>query len=218
MSFRQALIGLCVAILAVIAGGIGGFLSHAYFEIWFDPVDGIQATNFATWTKIADGFRANFDMTKPQSYRAYYGENIGAGQTGISTADIVLRNFQLSGKMVGVKRKIVKTQEFVWSLSGYSNSERMALTQRGPLGGIGSLFVERTQDVDNNVYYVGYFLTEDYEPGSSQTQITQCPFVMMEQSVAAQKYPTADEAHSKIETLKSKCGLYSLPQWRAGAP
>ncbi len=218
MTLRQALIGVGVAILAVIAGGIGGFLSHAYFEIWFDPVDGVRATDFSTWSKIADGFRANFDMTKPQSYRAYYGENVGAGKTEISSADIVLRNFQLSGKIVGLKKKMMKSSDAVWSLSGYSNSERMVLIQRGPLGGIGSLFVERTQDHDNNVYYFGYFLTEDYEPGSSQKQITQCPFVMMEQAVAVQKYPTADEARNKIETLNGKCGVYAAAvadRWRA---
>jgi hypothetical protein len=44
-------------------------------------------------------------------------------------------------------------------------------------------------------FYFGYFLTEDYEPGAAEKTITQCPFVMMEESVAAARYPIAEKAH-----------------------
>ena len=218
MSFKGALVGVGIAILAVIAGGIGGFLSHAYLEIWFDPVEGFKTTDFSTWAKIADGLRASFDLTEPQSYRAYYGENAGAGVTEISTADIVLRNFELSGKLVGVKRKQLNGKTEDYSLSGYSNSERMVLTQRGPRGGIGNFFLEKTQDKDNNLFYFGYFLTEDYEPGATQKTVTQCPFVMMEEFVAAARYPTSVEASNKIEMLKNKCTQYQFPTWQTASP
>jgi hypothetical protein len=134
VSLKGALIALAIAVLAVIAGGIGGFLSHAYLEIWFDPVEGVQATNLATWPKLADGLRGNFDLTDPQSYRAYYGENAGDGVTEISTAKIVLRNFQLSGRLIGVKQKEVNGKIELYSLSGYSNSERMGSCTEGSKG------------------------------------------------------------------------------------
>lgn len=214
MTLKGALSTLGVAVLAVIAGGIGGFLSHAYLEIWFDPIEGVKLTDFATWDKIPEGLRASFDLTEPQSYRAYYGENAGGGITEVSTADMVLRNFELSGKLVGVKRKEINGKTEVYTLSGYANSERMVLVQRGRKGGIGNFFLEKTQDINNNFFYFGYFLTEDYEPGATQKTVTQCPFVMMEQSVAARYYPTSAEASAKIGILKNKCTQYPFPLWQ----
>jgi hypothetical protein len=214
MTFRAALVSVGIAFLAVIAGGIGGFLSHAYLELWFDPVEGIQLTHLETWAKIPDGLRASFDLTQPEKFRAYYGENAGNGVTEISTADIVLRNFERSGKLVGVKRKLINNSPVVYSLTGYANSERMVLTQRGPMGGIGSYFVVKTQDHDSNIFYFGNFLTEDYEPGSAQKTVTQCPFVMMDEAVATAHFPTAAEASSKIAALKSKCSQYQFPTWQ----
>jgi hypothetical protein len=218
VSLKAALIGLAIAVLAVIAGGIGGFLSHSYLEIWFDPVEGVQVTNLATWPKLADGLRATFDLTDPQSYRAYYGENAGDGVTEISTAKIVLRNLQLSGRLIGIKQKEVNGKTEVYSLSGYSNSERMVLVQRGRKGGIGNFFVQKTQDKDSNIFYFGYFLTEDYEPGAAEKTITQCPFVMMEESVAAARYPIAEKAHDKIGMLSSKCKQFQFPVWQTASP
>lgn len=214
MTLRVALIGLGVAILAVVAGGIGGFLSHAYLEIWFDTVDEVKATDLATWGKIADGLRASFDMTLPHAYRAYYGENAGGGRMEISSADILLRFFSISGKIVGLKKKVINDKPVIYSLAGYANSERMVLTQRGPLGGIGNLFVQKTEDENTDVYYFGYFLTEDFEPGATQKTVTQCPFVMMEQTTANRKYPNAAEAAAKIDILKGKCAEYQFPAWK----
>jgi hypothetical protein len=214
MTLRAALISVVIAFLAVIAGGIGGFLSHAYLELWFDPVEGIQLTDFTTWAKIADGLRASFDLTQPERFRAYYGENAGNGVTEISTADIVLRNFERSGKLVGIKRKLINNSPAIYSLSGYANSERMVLTQRGPKGGVGSFFAVKTQDQDSNIFYFGNFLTEDYEPGSSQKTVTQCPFVMMDEAVATAHFPTSAEASSKIAILKNKCSQYQFPAWQ----
>ena len=129
-------------------------------------------------------------------------------------AEIVLRNFELSGKLIGVKRKQVNGKTELYSLSGYSNSERMVLVQRGRKGGIGNFFVEKTQDKDSNIFYFGYFLTEDYEPGATQKTVTQCPFVMMEESVAAAYYSTPTNASNKIEMLKNKCTQYQFPVWQ----
>src|ERR1700690_588863 len=84
------------------------------------------------------------------------GEWWGGGVTEISMAEIVLRNFELSGKLIGVKRKQVNGKTELYSLSGYSNSERMVLVQRGRKGGIGNFFVEKTQDKDSNIFYFGY--------------------------------------------------------------
>ncbi len=217
MSIRTALKATAWACVAVIAGGIGGFLSHAYLELWFEPVEGIELTNLKTWPHIPEGFRASFDLTQPQIYRAYYGENAGAGKTEISMALLVLRNFELSGKIVGSKTKQVDNKTFTYSINGYANSERLVLAQRGPAGGIGTFFLEKTQDADNNIFYFGYFLTEDYEPGSTHKQVTQCPFVMMDEALAKTKYPTTNEAYNRFDVLKNKCGKYDFPAWAVAA-
>lgn len=199
-----------IAILAVVGGGIGGFLSQAYLEVWFDNVPDFKITDLATWPSIAKGFSAKFDVTRPQLYRAYYGENAGDPETTtkISTADFALRTFQITGKVIGSKTKDGKT----YIISGHSNPDHLVLTQRSPFGGVGTYLLKNTRDNNNREFYFGYFFTEDFKKaGSDELWITQCPFVMMDQSVGIQSYPTADAAKSAFGFLRTKCIEFKLP-------
>jgi len=206
----KALKATGIAILAVIAGGIGGFLSQAYLEVWFENVPEFKITDLSTWPSVAKGISAKFDVTKPLLYRAYYGENAGDPEmtTKISRADFALRIFQITGKVIGSKTK----EGMTYHISGHSNPDHLVLTQRSPRGGVGAYFLKNTRDSNNREFYFGYFLTEDFKKaGSDELWVTQCPFVMMDQSVGIQSYPTEDAAKSAFGFLRTKCMEFKLP-------
>jgi hypothetical protein len=204
----QALTATAVAVVAVIAGGIGGFLSHAYFEIWFQSVDDLQVTNPASWPKIANAFSASFDVTKPLLYRGYYGENVRDLATTLSTADFGLKYFGISGRVVGWKKK----GDVTFSITGQYNTDHLVLTQRGPNGGVGTFVLKVTQDLSSHTFYYGYFITEDINiPGGSELWLTQCPIVMVREDVANQLYPNVDAAKNGFAFLRTKCIEFKLP-------
>jgi hypothetical protein len=212
ISLRGALIATATAIGLVVVSGIIGFLSHAYLEIWFENVGAVKITDFSTWPKIASGISASFDVTEPQTYRAYYGENMGGGRTGMSKADFILKNFELTGKIVGSKIKFGSSGNNTLSVAGYANADHMVLTQRGPHGGVGAFFMTRTQDAQNQIFFFGNFITEDFkEATGTASWVTQCPIVMMSEAVADQLYPTPDAAIKAFGFLQTKCTEYKLP-------
>ena len=155
ITLRRTLIATGSAVALVVIGGIAGFLSHAYLEIWFENADKVKIADLSTWPKIAQALSANFDVTSPQTYRAYYGENTGGGHTGISKADFVLKEFQITGKIIGAKIKFASDANYKYTIIGFRNSRHVVLTQRGPLGGVGTFFMIKTQDAQNHAFFVG---------------------------------------------------------------
>ena len=208
---QKALKATAIAVLAVIAGGIGGFFSHAYLEIWFESVEGLSAINPSTWPNIAKGISAKFDITSPQLYRAYYGENQNL-ETRIISADFALRDFELTGRIIGSKTKVLKDGPVTYTISGFFNSDETVLTHRGPKGGIGSYWLKPIQDKDNRLFYFGYILTEDQKYNDQPEKwVTQCPFVMMGKELATQSYPTPEDAKASFAVLGERCTEFKLP-------
>jgi hypothetical protein len=212
--FQGALVATGLAILAAIAGGIGGFMSHAYLAVWFEEVDGLSVTDLKSWPKIADGISAQVNYTRPELYRAYYGENFDS-KTEVSVADFKVKYFDVDGRIIGLKTKTPTSgPEVTYNLQGFvSSHDHIVLMQRGQQGGgVGTFWIKRTQTGDNRLIYYGYFLTEDVKTvGSSEIWVTQCPIIIMAKELATKSYPTAEDAKKAFGFLRTSCLEFKLP-------
>jgi hypothetical protein len=206
-AIKTGLKALGVAFILVIVGGIAGFMSSAYLEIWFDTVDGVEASDPSTWHRLAKGLAAKVDFTSPRLYRVYYGENMN-DDTRLSTADVKLKNFGITNRLGGIK---TKEDGRVFDLLGFSNADNLVLAQRSDGAGLGLFWLKDARS-QGQLLYFGYYIAQDQRrPGETERWVTQCPVVVMTKSNADKSYARAEDAKNAFPFLKTKCVEFKLP-------
>jgi hypothetical protein len=207
--------------LGGLSGIIGGFViaalipiafswfSERQVEVSFDKLDHIQPSNPGSFFKLLDLVGFDLEKNPARSFRVYAGENDN-GVTKLRASQLQYRHYYFSRKIRG---SLTERDGTVFSVLGFYNDERLVFVHRGPVSGVGTYIVQRFEHADPpGQYFSGYAIFEDQRRETAPDKwITQCPFIMMEEDLAAKKYPTAEKAKERYSFLGSNCVEFKLP-------
>jgi hypothetical protein len=194
-------------------GAIVGFLSAARLEISFDKLKDFDITNLKSYAALGTSVKFELQLSEPHDFVAYWGDYEN-GKTVVQQSDVHFRNFKLSSSVEGNIIDHPKAGDVVYNIVGFYNSDRVVFSHRGPISGVGIYILNsyQFQNVPGQVF-AGYAIFEDVKvEGKNETWLTQCPFVMVEQSSAAKPFPTLEDAQKAFSLLRTDCTEFKMPE------
>jgi len=204
---KGTLVGILVAALLGIAGVVVGLLNEAHLELSFDKLKGFDPLNVGSYRHLLTSLRFDISESEPQHFRAYFGENVDT-RTTLSAADLIYKKFRFSNRIKGSLFDEKEGKSF--AIGGYYNDERLVFSHRGQISGVGIYILERFDEAPP--MYMGYYVAEDVKfEGTKDYWTVQCPIIIIEAKIAAQKYPTAQKARDAFPFLGTLCVEFKLP-------
>jgi len=209
-TLKQILAAIGIAVLLGIVTAVVGFLSSARLEISFDKLKNFDPTSLKSYGALGASVKFDFELSQPREFVAYWGEN-DSGKTVLQQGAVHFNNFKLSSRIEGV---ISPKADVDYKIVGYYNSDRIVFSHRGPISGVG-VYILNVFQIGGLAHevYVGYVVQEDIKTeGRKDVWMTQCPFVMVEQSDAAKTYATPEAAQKAYPVLRTECSEFKMPQ------
>jgi hypothetical protein len=200
----------------VVAGGFGtailaaivGVITTAYVEISFKEPGSLTLDAFKDPRQWMD---FHIDLVKPELFHAYYGDNDGTGHTTLRDAKFILRKFVLTQKILGEK---IRSDGYSFSVVGFWKNDRIVLAHRGNKSGAQASYMLRIFQVPeiSGDIFAGYELAEDFKlDGGGPDWIIKCPFLMLEEDIAARRYSDHTVLLRDFPFLATKCTEFSMP-------
>src|SRR6185503_9228595 len=201
---------LGVSVALILTAVIVGLLSEAHLEVSFDKLRDFHVTSPSSYTALLTSVKVDVERNEPERFRAYFGENDN-GRTSVSRGDVTFKKFLFSSRIRGTF--LDKSTKAIFSIAGYYNDRRLVFAHRGPESGVGIYMLERFEPTGiTKSLYAGYTIHEDVKFASkNELWITRCPFVMIEESLAAEKYDNPSAAKAAFPLLASNCVEFKLP-------
>ncbi len=210
MSFvKQAAAAAGLAVIATLATGVIAFLNEVHLEVSFDKLKDFKVTDLASYTALGTALRIELETASDQDFVAHWVDDDG-GKSVVRRSRISYKNFRLNNRISG---NMTDDDKAVYAITGYYNSEKLVLAHRGQQGGTGVYTLELVQlnGTTANVF-AGYQIMEDQvAPNSTNFQIVQCPFIMMDEAFASEKFPSIESARKTFPFLDNACRPFALP-------
>jgi hypothetical protein len=198
-----------IAIIGAISGAVAGVLTQASVELSFKDPRKVKSydevINFAA------------DLSEPTSFRGYYGE-ADEDSTFVSEARVMMRYSKLTRRVVGEWTKVSdernsRIKEKIYLIRGFRNDEYMALADfQSATTGAGTYFLKRFAILPGpELIHAGYAIAQDVR-SDSQIWVTQCPYVLIDESLAESRYSTIELAKKGIPFLTKPCSEYQFPR------
>jgi len=211
VTVKQALGAIGVGVLATVTAGIIAFLNEVHLEVSFDKLKDFKVTDLASYVKLATAIRFELATATEQEYIAYWVDD-DDGKKVVRRSSISYKNFRLNNRVVGT---LVDDDDHAsYAITGYYNSNKMVLSHRGPLMGTGVYILDNIQldDVTRNIY-AGYAIIDNQvKRGSTVYRVVQCPFVMIDETVAGKKFPAIEDAKKTFPFLDEECTPFKMPE------
>jgi hypothetical protein len=207
---KQALVAVGLGVAATVSAGVVGFLSEVHLEISFEKLKDFKLMDLSTWGALGTAFNIELETAADQDFIAYWVDD-DDGKPVVRKSSIAYKNFHLNNRIAG--KLVDDDDKTAYSITGYYNSRKLVFSHRGPQFGTGVHILDLVQlsNITGNIY-AGYAIIEDQlGDGGTEYQVLQCPFIMIDETVASKKFPSIDAAKGAFPFLGKSCVPFKMP-------
>jgi|SRR5689334_1930442 len=202
-----AVVGL--TLLTTAGAGVIAFLNEIHVEISFDKLKDFEPSHLESYAKLVKALHMQFELASQQEYVAFWVDD-DSGKQIVRKSAIAYKNFRLNNRLAGTL--VSDDDKAVFVITGYYNDDRIVFSHRGPISGTGIYILDLVPlDGVTAPTYAGYGIFEDtIVPGSNKYHLLQCPFVMINDDVAAKRFPSEDAARKAFPILNNACAEFKM--------
>jgi hypothetical protein len=206
---RKALLAFGAGLALTIVGGIVAFLNEVHLEVSFDKLKDFKATDLASYARLGTALKFDLETAEPEEFVGYFVDD-DEGKPEIRKVSVSFKNYRLRNRLSG--DLMFEDDHSDFAITGYYNNDRIVFAHHGPISGTGVFILDSRQIGLTKAIYVGYAIVEELKhTGSSETWILQCPFLMIDEASAVEKFGSIEAARTAFPILSTNCTPFAMP-------
>jgi hypothetical protein len=208
-TIKQILSVFGIAVLATSVAGIVAFLNEVHLEISFDKLKDFRATDLASYAKLGAALKFEIETAGDKEFTAFWVDD-DHGKLVVRKSDVSYKDFHFTNRIVG--RLIDEDDKTAYAITGYYNDNRVVFSHRGPISGTG-VYILDLFPIDDipGLIYGGYTIFEDVPKSRNIGHAVRCPFIMVEEAIATNRFTSIDAVRKAFPFLNTACISFEMP-------